>query len=119
MFEITKKFDFAAAHRLDHLEKGHPCTTIHGHNYEVIVCLRAKILDKDYMVLDYHQLKPVKEWLDNEVDHKMLNDVLDFPATAENMAQYFFKKFRDVLHIDRIYSVTVKETPNTTATYYE
>ena len=118
MYEITKKFEFAAAHKLSHLEAGHPCTKTHGHNYEVIVCLRTHRLDKDAMVLDYHRLKPIKEWLDKTVDHTMLNEVFHFPATAEKMAAFFFSAFKALLNTNDLYSVTVKETPNTTATYY-
>jgi len=116
MYTITKEFEFAAAHRLLNLEDGHPCMTVHGHNYIVTVELRNAVLNKDGFVVDYHELQPIKEWIDNTLDHTFLNDVLPFEQpSAENMAKYFYEKFKQMVW--QVSAVTVSETPKTTARY--
>lgn len=72
--EITKKFYFDAAHRLHRVRTGHPCRNLHGHRYEVEVIIRS---DEDLgfggtMLIDYHDLAPLKNYLNNVFDHATL-----------------------------------------------
>lgn len=117
MYTISKEFHFSASHTLCDLEEGHPCMRQHGHNYIIVVELSNFHLDAVGMVLDYHNLDPVKKWIDETFDHKHLNDVLDFNPTAENMARYFFDYIHDNLGLVHLSAVSVKETPKTIATY--
>jgi 6-pyruvoyltetrahydropterin/6-carboxytetrahydropterin synthase len=115
MYTITKRFTFAAAHMLHGLPPGHQCSRLHGHNYAVIVELQAQDLNEVGFVVDYGDLKPLKEYIDSNLDHRYLNDVLPFQTSAENIAKHLFDLARR--YWPQTVSVTVCETENTTAKY--
>ena len=115
MYKISKQFSFSASHVLDKLCSEHPCARLHGHNYVVTVHLRSEVLDEYGFVKDYRALKPVKEFLDNELDHRHLNDVIPYHPTAENIARFLFDKFKP--SFPELYAVEVSETPKTSAIY--
>ncbi|KHQ49696.1 MULTISPECIES: 6-carboxytetrahydropterin synthase QueD [Mameliella] len=115
MFRIRKEFHFSASHQLAHLPAGHQCARLHGHNYIVVVELAADALNADGFVRDYHDLKPLKVYIDDTFDHRHLNDVLDVPSTAENMAKHFFDWCK--ARWPEVSAVLVSETPKTWAEY--
>ncbi|WP_265499190.1 6-pyruvoyl trahydropterin synthase family protein [Paracoccus beibuensis] len=115
MFRITKEFHFSASHRLDHLAPDHQCARLHGHNYIVVVELAAAGLNSDGFVRDYHELAPLKDHIDGTFDHRHLNDVLDGPTTAENLARHFFQWSR--ARWPEVSAVRVSETPKTWAEF--
>lgn len=115
MFRISKEFHFSASHRLDHLAPDHQCARLHGHNYIVVVELAAPDLNADGFVRDYHELKPLKDYIDGQFDHRHLNDLLDRPSTAENLARHFFDWCR--ARWPETSAVKVSETPKTWAEY--
>lgn len=117
MFTITKTFEFSASHQLLHLPATHKCHRLHGHNYQVILELAAEKLDADGFVVDYGLLSPFKDYLDNSIDHKHLNDLVNFPPTAELLAEHFHKVARALFPSVNIVAVTVKETQKTAARY--
>jgi len=115
MFTISKRFDFSASHRLDGLPADHQCARLHGHNYSVTLTLKSNELNEVGFVKDYGELGEVKNYLDKTVEHRHLNDCFDFNPTAENMARHFFQIFTG--NYPQLFSVTVKETDKTSATY--
>jgi len=115
MYTIKKEFCFSAGHRLTELPPEHPCSKIHGHNYVVTMELKSKTLDRVGMVMDYRRLESVKQYIDSALDHKLLNDVLPFNPTAENIAMYIYELFKET--IPYLTAVEVSETPKTTARY--
>jgi len=119
MYTITKQFEFSASHRLDRLPEEHKCFALHGHNYTVTIELQSGYIDKMGFVIDYGQLQPFKDWLDQTFDHKHLNDVVEFHPTAENLAIYIYEKWHDNTLFSKIKltAVTVQETPKTSATW--
>jgi len=116
MFTISKEFHFSASHQLDHLPDGHQCARLHGHNYIIRVVLEGGLND-DGFVRDYADLDPIREFIDNNLDHRHLNDVLgkSLYTTAENLAWYLYSRFTNM--IPEIREVQVSETPKTWATY--
>lgn len=131
MFTIRKEFSFCAGHYLKGLPTEHPCNRVHGHNYKVIVELQSKHMNDAGMVVDYRRLNCLKEYLDKEYDHRMLNDRTEYygttptnSPTAENIARmlfYFFAKILKDMNVTNddvvLKSVIVKETDKTSATY--
>lgn len=116
MFTITKQFAFSASHQLGGLEDDHPCARLHGHNYIVEVELRAQSLDARGFVRDYRALSPLKRLIDDEFDHRHLNDVLGHDhATAEQLALFFYEWAHD--RWPEVSAVRVSETPKTWAEY--
>ncbi len=120
MYTISKEFHFAASHTLEHLPKDHPCSSLHGHNYIIIVEFCGGHLNKVGFIIDYRDLQPIKDYIDGELDHKHLNDVFDFNPTAELMAEHLlhtFRKFFEPPMRFKLSAVIVKETPKTIARY--
>lgn len=125
-YEITKEFPFEAAHALTSVPPGHKCSDrfadstprIHGHSYVVIVTLAADELDKYGFIVDYSDLDNIKRWIDENLDHRNLNEVVKnaFPTTAENLAKWIFDRWASIY--PEMVSVTVCETAKTSATYH-
>ena len=118
MYSITKEFTFAAAHVLQDLEQGHPCMRYHGHNYVVVLELRSDKLNAESFIKDYRKLDDFKKWIDSEIDHRSLNEVLPYglQTSAENIAKWIYDNWKG--KYPELYSVIVKETPKTTAKYW-
>ena len=64
MFRITKEFHFSASHQLKSLPSDHQCNRLHGHNYIVEVELSGEELNEHGFVRDYHELAPLKRYID-------------------------------------------------------
>ncbi|WP_432026087.1 6-pyruvoyl trahydropterin synthase family protein [Streptomyces sp. 1222.5] len=116
-FRITKKFEFSASHRLSGLAPDHQCARMHGHNYVIELELAAddaSLLPVGF-VRDYGDLSAFKEWMDKQLDHRHLNDVMDENPTAENMAAWVYKTW--VMEFPELTCVRISETPKTWAEY--
>lgn len=116
MFKITKEFNFSASHQLLGLPPDHPCARLHGHNYLVELELSSATLNRYGFVRDYRELDAFKRYIDEEIDHRHLNEVFgtDF-VTAEFLAQTFFAWCRR--YWPEITAVRVSETARTWAEY--
>ncbi len=118
MLTIWKEFHFSASHVLNELPENHPCGRIHGHNYVVVVELSAPHdqLNKAGFVRDFGELGVVKSWIDEEIDHRHLNDVLcELNPSAEQIAQWIFGHWKE--KFPELTAVRVSETPRTWAEY--
>ncbi len=116
MYTITKEFNFSASHQLVGLAEGHPCARLHGHNYTVMVELQAAALNNTGFVRDYRELAEFKNYLENEIDHRHLNDLFgDAFVTAEHLAYRFYSWCRD--RWPEVSALKVSETPKTWAEY--
>lgn len=121
MFEISKDFGFSASHVLEGLSPGHRCGRLHGHNYTVRVILDCPSLNGAGFVVDYGDLNPFRAWVDETLDHRHLNDVVDFNPTAELLARHLAGVVRDLVPLapGTGVAVGVSETPKTWATWRE
>jgi 6-pyruvoyltetrahydropterin/6-carboxytetrahydropterin synthase len=116
MYKITKRFEFSASHQLYNLPPDHKCSRLHGHNYQVEVVLQSPKLDESGFVIDYGDLKPLKEFIDSTLDHRHLNDVLPFQTSAENIAKFLYDWCKG--RWPYTVAVRVSETPKTWAEYH-
>lgn len=107
MYFVRKTFEFSAAHSLE-LNYTSPCRNLHGHNWKVTVECRSHELNENGMVTDFSDIK--RRVLDI-VDHKKLNDVLDFNPTAENIARWIVET------IPNCYRAEVEESQGNWAAY--
>jgi 6-pyruvoyltetrahydropterin/6-carboxytetrahydropterin synthase len=87
-YTISKRFELSYSHELRGLPEGHQCARCHGHNAVVEVELSARYLNDVGFVLDYGELAPLKQWLDETMDHRHLNEVVSFNPTAELLAHH-------------------------------
>lgn len=117
MYTISKDFTFSASHQLAGLPEGHPCARLHGHNFVVRVELAADTLDSTGFVLDYGSLAPFGQWLDENLDHRHLNEVMAANPTAENLAHRLATVLTCKVKLPAGVSVAVgiSETPKTWA----
>jgi 6-pyruvoyltetrahydropterin/6-carboxytetrahydropterin synthase len=116
MYTIAKKFGFSASHVIGGLPPQHPCSRLHGHNYEIEVILQATALDSVGFVRDYRELSALKKFLDETVDHKHLNDVLGHDSTtAETLSKWLYDWCKRIW--PEVVAVRVSEAPSTWAEY--
>ena len=124
MFTISKEFSFCASHQLNNLPPTHPCSALHGHNYivivEFLVEFQSSHLDDVGFILDYREMDPIKEYIDEKLDHKHLNNVFEINPTAELLAEHLFYEFWNLFKhppVLQLSAVTIKETPKTMVRY--
>ena len=116
MFTISKQFHFSASHILHGLSDDHPCARLHGHNYIAEVVLASDTLNSVGFVRDYRELSDLKNYINDELDHRHLNDVLgDNNTTAERMAKHLYDWSKS--RWPEVVAVRISETPKTWAEY--
>ena len=74
----------------------------------VRVHCRSKELNADGMVVDFSEIKRVVK---GQLDHRVLNEVLSFNPTAENIARWICEQ------IPCCFKVEVQESEGNTAVY--
>lgn len=107
MYYLTKRIEISAAHRLE-LDYPSKCSNLHGHNWIVTVYCRAATLNANGMVTDF---SAIKEAVSDRLDHRVLNDVVPFNPTAENIARWLCD------NIENCYRVDVQESEGNIAGY--
>lgn len=116
MITISKEFHFSASHVLEGLEPGHPCGRLHGHNYTIKVFLSGQQEEPAGFIQDYRELDPIKKFIDDELDHKHLNDVFpNMNPSVENMSQEIFHRFKPLF--PKLVAIEMSETPKTNCRY--
>lgn len=105
-FKLTQNFYFESAHKINdrHVEERFrkSSETIHGHTYHASISILGNIQD-DGMVKDFNSLGLFVSYIQQELDHKYLNDIkgLENP-TLENLCLFiynFSKRFKGLCEI--------------------
>lgn len=107
MYTVIKRMEISAAHSLT-LSYPSKCSNLHGHNWIITVYCRSHQLNADGMVVDFTHIKQVVQ---ENLDHKVLNDVLPFNPTAENIAYWICEQ------IPNCYKVEVQESEGNVVIY--
>lgn len=103
--KIGKKFSFSAAHQIPDLPPEHPCSRLHGHNYEVWVEVEGPLLGSPAWIMDFGELKEVVREVLAPLDHSVLPEWL---ATAESLALYLFEEIEGKLRHPGVHVARVK-----------
>jgi 6-pyruvoyltetrahydropterin/6-carboxytetrahydropterin synthase len=103
---------FQAAHFLKEY-KG-KCEKIHGHSFQVEVAVEVRDLDAAGIGIDFADIK--KRLAATLPDHTLLNEVLPFNPSAENLSRHLYFELKK--HFP-VMSVTVWESEDASATYSE
>jgi 6-pyruvoyltetrahydropterin/6-carboxytetrahydropterin synthase len=132
-YKIVKVIHFCYGHRLLNYEG--KCRNLHGHNGMAEIELETAGLDSRGMVADFGDVnRIVKEWIDLELDHKMIlckDDpilemmtqyeqpvfLLGLNPTAENLARLIFEFVKSQGF--PVSEVRLWETSNSFASYRE
>ncbi|MCC6575086.1 MAG: 6-carboxytetrahydropterin synthase QueD [Planctomycetes bacterium] len=115
--DIIKAFTFESAHLLPNLPEGHKCKRLHGHSFRVEIRVRGELDPKLNWVMDFDEISQVvKPIIENELDHRYLNDVkgLENP-TSEGIAVWLWKRIRKQLPL--LHEIVVQETCTARAVY--
>ena len=139
---VTRKFSFEMAHAL--YEYDGLCRNIHGHTYNLEVCLLGEPKKeaghpKDGMVIDFGNLKElVKKSIVDVFDHALLVNslfpkenieafqkaterliVVDFQPTTENLVLHFVEILQQELPSNvSLFSMRLYETSNSFAEWF-
>ena len=108
MYYLKKSIEISASHQLN-LPYESKCNNLHGHNWHINIYCKSKKLNENGMVLDFTHIKTN---VMDKLDHKYLNDILDFPTTAENLAKWICEQVGD-----KCYKVEVEESDGNLAIY--
>lgn len=107
IYTLERKYDFSASHQLGP-ELGEKETNIHGHNYVLEVRVRGPLNDKG-VVMDLNDLdRVVQEEVIVLLDHRHLNDVLDFSPTMEMISEWIYDRIKGRIEI--LHEIGLQET---------
>ncbi|WP_092400991.1 6-carboxytetrahydropterin synthase QueD [Candidatus Ichthyocystis sparus] len=138
-FEVTRRMEFDAGHRVPH--HNGQCCNIHGHRYALEITISGPLVVEESrsdngMVIDFQAIqKLAHEHIIDKWDHAFLvykddfvldflkkipghkTVVLDQPPTVENLAATAFRCLQDVLRVEYknslfLNKVRLYETPN-------
>lgn len=120
MYELKILTQFSAAHQLR--ESGGKCEQMHGHNWKVEVYVRGEELDKNGLLIDFHDVKSATGAILEGLDHKFLNEVPPFDQanpSSENIARHIFESLGRQLDNARVSvsRVTAWESDTACASY--
>lgn len=116
MYTIAKRLTFSASHVIGGLPAEHPCARLHGHNYEVEVVLQSAELNSIGFVRDYRELSVLKAFIDENLDHRHLNEVLGHDrTTSEVIAKWIYDWCK--ARWPEVVAVRISETAKTWAEY--
>ena len=93
MYTVRKRIEISASHSLK-LSYESKCENLHGHNWIIVVWCRAKQLNDDGMVVDFTH---IKQKIQEQLDHRNLNEVLSLIRQRRIWQDGFVNKFRLVL----------------------
>jgi 6-pyruvoyltetrahydropterin/6-carboxytetrahydropterin synthase len=114
MYVIAKRFTFSASHMIGGLPARHPCARLHGHEVEVV--LQSTKLNSVGFVRDYRELSVLKEFIDENLDHRHLNEVLGHDrTTSEVIAKWIYDWCS--ARWPEVAAVRVSETPKSWVEY--
>ncbi len=109
---LRVKDRFSAAHYLKEY-KG-KCERVHGHTFQVEVLIEVEELGRAGIGFDFTEIK--KDLAAILPDHTLLNDVLPFNPSAENLSRHFYGEMKKKYPVK---SFTVWESEDASATYSE
>lgn len=118
MFEIKVESSFSAAHHL--LSYEGECENQHGHNWKVEVFARGETLDKSNLLIDFKILKKELNKVLDILDHRDINELEQFKEispSSEIISKFIYQELKKT--IPQVFKVSVWETVNACASYYE
>ena len=79
------------------------------------VFLKSEKLTDVGFVKDYRDMDSMKNYVDEVLDHKNLNDLFHFNTTVENLFKHIYLLF--TVEFPEMYAIELSETPKTNCRY--
>ena len=119
MYEISVRHHFDAAHFL----RGYRgrCEELHGHRFDVVLKVNAKVLNEIGIAYDFVELKEHLNLVVARFDHTCLNNLAPFDKinpSSENIAATIYNELKAALPAVSIAVVEVWESPVTMVSYW-
>ncbi len=138
MIEVSKDYEFEAAHSLPHLPWDHKCHRLHGHSYKLRVTCAGEIDPNFGWVIDYADISKVVNTIITAIDHTNIDQLFHVPtrpeltdtgvprvavgkdhqtrpSTAENLAIWFYDQLKPTL--PSVVEIRIKETSTSEVIY--
>ena len=133
MYSVTKEYSFDSAHRLVQGYAG-KCAHVHGHTWRIRVTAKSETLNLFGFVTDFSLFKPLKDWIDEHLDHATMVSMHDLPLikwliennqrhficaenpTSEYLCKFLFGVADEFLHLNPS-AVEIDETCTSCARY--
>jgi 6-pyruvoyltetrahydropterin/6-carboxytetrahydropterin synthase len=93
---------------IDYIDSAHylpkhiTCGIIHGHTYKVEIVIEGE-KNENGMIMDFYDIKKVVKEVLKEYDHRLLNDILEYPS-VENLCEHIHHNLSSRLN----FSLSVK-----------
>ena len=119
MYELMVKDSFASAHNLrEHKGK---CEHLHGHNYMIEAYFKRYDLQANGLAVDFNVLKAALKKVTEYLDHKYLNEDIEFFRTnntsAENIARFIYEELEKEVKEASVCRVNVYESEKAMVSY--
>lgn len=91
--EISKRFQFDAAHFMPHAPDGHPYRQVHGHSFEAELTLVGEPAETTGWIIDFDEIEQQIAAVRERLDHRLLNDIagLETP-TLERLTDWLWNE---------------------------
>lgn len=106
--EIVMKTKLGVEFEIDfaHTLKGHPkCSQPHGHTSRIIVEIEGDVKKgdtyQDNMIIDFDEMRKLCWETIQQLDHKDLDTMFDFP-TSENISAWIFENLKEKIPISSV-----------------
>ena len=107
--ELTRRYDFSAAHYLPRAPEGHQCRRLHGHSYELEIAVSGDVNPETGWLIDYGAIDQQVGPVIAELDHRTLNDIPGLEnATSEILCGWLWARLED--RLPGLQRVSVAET---------
>ena len=123
LWRLAVRSEFSAGHALRHCRS--KCEALHGHNFSVEMMVEGGSLQEGTeLLVDFSVLKARLHEALEGLDHRVLNECAPFDElnpSSENLARHIWQRLAQVMAEPgvRLYSVTVGEKADQSATYME
>ena len=114
--DIYKIFTIESARSLPNLPDGHPCKSVHGHSFKIIITVTGNIQKDSGFVMDFEDLVTAFQPIQELLDHTYLNEIkgLENPS-SENLCVWIWKELSKTL--PGLKQIEIKETDLTGCIY--
>lgn len=82
--KVSWKCHYDSAHYLTGVPEGHKCSRLHGHTYELTATVDGPV-GEDGFVIDFADIKTAVAPLIDQLDHRLLNDIIDNPTVERQL----------------------------------